>query len=53
MDHWREMPDLQQDETSGKWFIYMPVKSDSEHTYKFLVNGGRWTVNNDVPSKMD
>ena len=47
VDGWREMPDLQYDATTGKWFIYLSVDPGIQHEYKFLVNGGRWIVNND------
>ena len=53
MDNWREMPDLQYDNSTGKWFIYTPVNPGTEHQYKFLVNGGRWIVNDEVPSTVD
>ena len=53
MDGWREMLDMQFDPSSLKWFIYIPVKPSKEHSYKFCVNGGRWMVNDEIPSKLD
>ena len=53
MDGWREMTDMTYDASSGKWFMYLSVQSGKKYVYKFLVNGGRWTINEEVESKLE